>query len=184
MRQIVMPPALLQPDITCRMPVLDDAASIWRLVRDSEALDQNSPYAYLLVCSHFARTSRVAVRAGALVGFVAGYRPPDAPDVYFVWQIGTAAGARGLGAATRLLVDVVEAERAEGVRHIEATVTPSNAASAALFRSVARRYDAPCAETTAFPSRRFPDAAHEDEILFRIGPLAALARPAHRRAMR
>jgi L-2,4-diaminobutyric acid acetyltransferase len=155
---------------TCRPPTPKDAAAVWRLVRDSGALDLNSPYAYLLVCSHFARTSRVAEEEGRLLAFVAGHRRPDVPDAFFVWQVGTAAEARGRGLAKRLILELVAAEQGLGARWLDATVTPSNAASAALFRSVARALGVPCAESVAYPSTLFPEPGHEDEVLFRIGP--------------
>lgn len=153
-----------------RRPTANDAAAVCRLVRDSRVLDPNSAYAYLLLCSHFADTSRVLEEDGRIVAFVLGYRRPDAPEAIFVWQVGTAAEARGRGHAKRLVLDLVTAERARGARFLDATVTPSNAASAALFRGVARALGAPCGESLAYPSELFPDPGHEDEILFRIGP--------------
>lgn len=173
------------PEPAFRPPTSKDAAAVWRLVRDSGVLDVNSPYAYLLVCSHFARTSRVAEEDGRLLAFVAGYRRPDAREAFFVWQVGTAAEARGRGLAKRLILDLVHAEHALGARWLDATVTPSNTASAALFRSVARELDVGCAESTAYPSATFPEPGHEDEILFRIGPFPDIRTSAsHRRSER
>jgi hypothetical protein len=63
--------------VRLRRPRPRDAAAIWSLVRASKALDVNSPYAYLLVCSHFAATSVVAERGDSIVGLVAAYARPD-----------------------------------------------------------------------------------------------------------
>src|SRR3546814_4120004 len=53
---------------------------------------------------------------------------------------------------------------------IEATVAPTNLASAALFRALARDLGTPCVVSTGFPAALFPEANHEPERLFRIGP--------------
>lgn len=134
-------------------------------------LDSNSPYAYLLLCTDFAATGAVAERAGRVVGFVLGYRPPERIEVYFVWQIGVAAGERRRGIAGALIEYVLERTFSRGVAFLEATVTPSNGASWSLFRGLAKRAGAACREAPAFPSHLFPDAAHEEEVRIRIGPL-------------
>src|SRR5437879_5926964 len=41
-------------------PTVEDGAAIWRIARDSQTLDLNSSYSYLLWCRDFARTSVVA----------------------------------------------------------------------------------------------------------------------------
>ena len=55
---------------------------VWRLVVEGGGLDANSPYLYLVMCSDFADTCRVAYDGDALVGFVVGYHPPTRPDAY------------------------------------------------------------------------------------------------------
>lgn len=154
--------------VRLRQPRVEDGAAMWELVRASESLDLNSPYAYLLVGSHFAGTSVVAERAGEIVAFVAAYAPPGRPDTLFVWQVGVAAAARGAGLASRLLERAVAAG---GFRFLEATITPSNAASWALFRGFARRHGVACRESPCFSAAHFPGAGHEGETLVRIGPL-------------
>ena len=163
--------------LTLRSPTVEDAAAIWRLVRDSGALDLNSPYSYLILCKHFAETCVVAEEAGALVGFVTAYRPPITPNVIFVWQIGVAQSVRGRGVGLMLLDALVRKEAALGASFLEATVTPSNAPSQALFRAVARRFRAQCVETPYFPAPLFPDNTHEAEELFRIGPFGQDLQP-------
>jgi L-2,4-diaminobutyric acid acetyltransferase len=156
---------------TLRRPDVCDAAAIWRLVRRSGTLDVNSPYAYLLVTSHFADTSIVAEAAGEVVGFVAAYRPPSRPESLFVWQVAVDGAARGRGVGARLLDAALASDAAAGCHYLEATVTPSNASSWALFRGLARRQGVPCREESGFVAALFPDGGHEDEILVRIGPL-------------
>ncbi|HEX6239230.1 MAG TPA: diaminobutyrate acetyltransferase [Acidimicrobiales bacterium] len=165
-----------------RPPTPRDGRALWELA-GAVGLDLNSPYAYVLWGDRFSASSIVAVAdagfagagtegsgrdAGAgIVGFVAGFHPPDDPATIFVWQIGVAAPARGSGIGGRMLDELVSRT---GARWLEATVTPSNGASAALFRSVGTRHDTSVEEELVYPADLFPDG-HEPEVLFRIGPL-------------
>jgi L-2,4-diaminobutyric acid acetyltransferase len=153
-----------------RPPTIKDAAAVWRLVRDSGVLDLNSPYSYLILCQHFVDTCLVAEIAGEIVGFVTAYRPPVASNVIFVWQIGVARSMRGRGIGLAILEELVKKEATNGVSFLEATVTPSNAPSQALFRALAQRLRTQCVETPCFPTHLFPDETHEAEDLYRIGP--------------
>ncbi|HVS63489.1 MAG TPA: diaminobutyrate acetyltransferase [Thermoanaerobaculia bacterium] len=154
-----------------RRPRPEDAARVWRLVRDSDQLDVNSPYAYLLLCSHFRDTCLLAEDGDKVEGAVLGYSPPETPSSLFVWQIAVAEEARGRGLARQLLVGALATARPVP-RWLEATVTPDNTASLALFRSVARCLDAGFERRPHFPAELFPDS-HAEEHHIRIGPLAA-----------
>lgn len=145
-----------------------DGALLWRMAKESGALDLNSPYAYLMWCDHFARTSVLVEVDDQPAGFVLGFRPPDRPDVLFVWQVAVAARFRGLRLASRMLDALVERLRP---RVVEATVTPSNEPSQRLFRSLARRENCACSESPCFEREHFPNLGHEPEALFRIGPI-------------
>lgn len=158
---------------TLREPRPDDAAGLWRLVRDGGSLDLNSPYVYLLICTDHAATSVIATdEDDELVGFVAAYRPPPDPDAAFVWQIGVAEHARGRGLAKRLLKAMLSREANNDAQELTATVTPDNAASLALFRSIAPELAAEVEEHERFPAEVFP-GGHEPEVELRIGPLDA-----------
>jgi len=147
---------------------------VWHLVRESGVLDLNSPYAYLLLCSDFAPTSVIAETAGRIDGFVGAYRPPPRPESVFVWQVVTARDVQGRGLGSRLLDALVERPACRGVRFLEATVTPSNQPSHALFRGFARRHGVPLVEELAFGAELFPGPEHEEEVRVRIGPLATI----------
>lgn len=147
-------------------PSKKDGAAIWRIARDSGKLDLNSSYAYLLWCHDFADTSVVARVGDEVVGFVIGYRRPQAPDTLVVWQVAVDAGQRGRGTAGALLDSLV---RRTATRRVETTITPDNAASIALFRSLAGRWGAEMSVAGEFAAREFPDD-HETEVLYRIGP--------------
>ena len=144
-----------------------------RLVRDSGVLDANSPYAYLLLCDHFADTCLAAFRCDELVGFVTAYRPPIRPNSIFVWQIGVAATARGCGLGKRLLRNLLALPACRDVRFLEATITPSNAASWRLFESVARDLGVRLETQVGFRAEDF-GSSHEEERLLIIGPLDSI----------
>lgn len=158
-----------------RHPHVEDGAALWDLARDC-GLDLNSPYAYLLLAHDFAETCLVAEAEGRLVGFVTGYRPPERPDVVFVWQVGVAPDARGRGLGLALVDALVERTRTHGVRYLEASVTPSNDTSWRLFESVATRRGADIVKASLFDAALFPDGDHEEELLVRIGPFGPPAR--------
>lgn len=154
-----------------RPPTIEDGKTLWSFVDSSPILDDNSPYAYLLVCSHFSQTSIIAEdAAGNFAGYIAAYRRPDALERLFVWQIAVAPEARGQGLARRMLVALAKLPACNAVTHLEATVTPSNTASRRLFRSFAEHVGAPCRETPCFAEHHFPDNGHEAEEAFLIGP--------------
>ncbi len=152
-------------------PAESDGAAIYRLVRDGGTLELNSAYAYLLMGAHFGETSVIARDGSSLCGFVWAYCLPQRPDTLFVWQIGVAPDCRGAGLGHALLAEALSRPACHAVTHLEATVTPSNEASLALFRGFGRRCGAPVVLSTAFGTELFPDPAHETEMLVRIGPL-------------
>ncbi|OLT17459.1 diaminobutyrate acetyltransferase [Pseudonocardia sp. CNS-139] len=155
--------------VTIEAPRVADGVACWRLAVATGALDANSRYAYLLWFRDFAETSVVARRDGAVVGFVTGYRRPDEPSTLMVWQVAVSASVRGRGVAAGLLAAL--ADRVPGVAHVEATVTPGNSASEALFSRFARERAAGLVRRELFGSDLL-GVGHEPEVLFRIGPLA------------
>lgn len=161
-----------------RGATVDDAAAVWALVDADDALDLNSPYAYLLGFHHHAATSVVAEDTGKVVGFVLAYRPPEQLDTVFVWQVGVAPSHRRQGLGKKLLHGVLRQPGCEEVRFMEATVTPSNEASKALFGGIARDLDAEFEIGECFRSDQFPTGHdHEREDLIRIGPFAPRPAP-------
>lgn len=146
-----------------RAPEPGDGPEIWALAR-RVGLDVNSPYAYVMWGDHFADTSLVAVRRGSVAAFTLGFLLPASPRDLFIWQIGVDEGHRGSGLAGRMLDTLVAST---GAATVEATVTPSNAASAALFRGLAARHGGTAQEGLAYGEDLFPPG-HEAEIRFRI----------------
>lgn len=159
------------PDVASEIeicaPSLADGAGMWRLAVESQVLDANSRYAYVLWCRDFAATSVVARRAGRVVGFVTGYLRPEAPTTVVVWQVCVDASAQGAGLAGRMLDAVYD--RAPGADRMETTITPDNDSSIRLFTSFAKRHDAPIERSELFGPDLLGDE-HEPEFLYRIGP--------------
>lgn len=154
-----------------RQPDVNDGSGIWRVVKESNVLDLNSSYLYLLLTKDFAETCIVAELSGKIVGFVTGYRPPARPEVLFLWQIGILPSMQGRGLGKRLVTSFLHSPGAQGAALLETTVAPSNAASRALFLAIARQLGVECRISPCFSASQFPESGHEDEELYRIGPL-------------
>lgn len=180
-------PPDLSPDaprdttVLLRAPVLDDAAAMWRAAQ--AGLDINSPYSYLMLAEHFADTCAVALPtvsggpgsgepdSGDVAGFVTGFCPPAAPDTLFIWQIAVAPTHRRQGLGVGMLDHLVDRPRQRPLRFLDATVTPTNEASARMFEHFAVARGAPFEWQPLFEREHFPDpAAHEPERRVRIGP--------------
>lgn len=162
--------------IRIEKPTVADGLECWRLADESNVLDVNSKYAYLLWCRDFAATSVVARRSDnggdgeAVVGFVTGFRRPESPNVLLVWQVAVDSSARGQGLAVRMLDTLFH--QVAGVDRMETTITPDNKASIALFTAFAERNGAPIERSELFG----PDllgADHQPEHLYRIGPIGS-----------
>ena len=147
-----------------------DGGAMWRLARESGVLEENAEYTYHMFSHFFGETSTVADLDGKAVGFVAGFRPPYREDSLFVWQIAVAEEARGRGLAAAMLHGLIQ-RLSPRIHYLEATVTPDNEASMRTFRKIARDLDTSVTEEVLFPGNRFHGPSHEDEVLFRIGPI-------------
>jgi L-2,4-diaminobutyric acid acetyltransferase len=156
------------PDEVFEAPSIEDGHHLWRIARDSQSLDLNSPYSYVLWCRDFAATSVVVRSEGEVHGFVTGFERPEEPGTLFVWQVAVDAAWRGRSLAGRMLGHLAD----RGHRYVEATVTPDNIASARLFTAFARDRSARLTRTPLFSGDLFP-GDHEPEELYRIGPLDA-----------
>ncbi len=153
-------------------PTVDDGAAMWRIARDSKALDLNSSYSYLLWCRDFAATSLVARDGGAPVGFVTGYVRPQRPRTLVVWQVAVDQEHRGRGLAAAMLDGLTARADELGVNGLETTITPGNDASHRLFTSYGERHGATVEREVLFDGVQFPDG-HDPEVLYRIGPISS-----------
>ena len=161
--------------VTFRRPTSTDGASVWNLIGDLDALDDNSMYCNLLQCSHFAETGVAAEIDGDLVGFISGYIPPQQPETVFVWQVAVHEKGRGQGLAKRMLKAIVARDACKDVTHMETTITEDNEASWALFRSFARDMGAELTYHEHFEKDTHFGGKHDSEFLLRIGPFTKTA---------
>ena len=148
---------------------------MWHLASRSPGIDLNSPYTYLILCRHFSRTCLVARASEGLAGFVTGYLLPDRTDTLFVWQIAVASTHRRTGLGRRLVDSLLTDLVPLGIRHLQATVTPGNEASLALFSAVARDNGVECRRSPFFSAEMFPaeddpSSPHQPEWLLHLGP--------------
>lgn len=150
-------------------PEVQHGSEMWRIATDSEALDVNSPYAYLVLCRDFRHTSRVALVDGDVAGFITGYIPEERQDTLFVWQIAVDDRHRGRGLASRMLDHLTESlVESHGISTVETTITDDNRASQRLFESFAERWDdAELDRDALFTAEQFPDD-HSTEFLYTI----------------
>ncbi|MER7143177.1 diaminobutyrate acetyltransferase [Streptomyces xanthochromogenes] len=162
-----------QTAVRIESPRVEDGAAIWRIARDSEVLDLNSSYSYLLWCRDFARTSAVARDDdGTPIAFITGYVRPDRPGTLVVWQVAVDHAHRGHGLAGLLLEALTaRVSASHGTTCLETTVSPDNTPSDRLFTSFAKRRGAALDRELLFDAGLFPDDGHQPEVLYRIGPL-------------
>lgn len=158
-------------NIIIRKPELTDGQLIYDLIRNSEPLDLNSLYSYLLISAHFNQTSAVAETGEELVGYVSGYLHPHQDDTLFIWQVAVKPYMRGRGLATRMLQNILNREELIKVKFIEATITPSNKNSRKLFQHLAEQLKADYKESPYLNRELFGDLNHEEENLLHIGPI-------------
>lgn len=153
-----------------RKPSAEDGLGVAALIRATPALDDNSLYCNLLQCTHFAATCAIAERDGEIVGWMSGYIPPDMPETLFVWQVCVGEAGRGQGLGGRLIGAVLMRPACARVRKIACTITPDNAASWALFGSVARKLGAPLRHVEHFTRNDHFGGQHDSELAVTIGP--------------
>jgi L-2,4-diaminobutyric acid acetyltransferase len=164
---------MTQTPVTLRKPEATDGLALNALVERCKPLDTNSVYCNLLQCSDFRDTAIAALTdEGDLVGFISGYRPPSRSNTLFVWQVAVDSSMRGQGLALKMLMTLVKRVAAEGVNHIETTISPGNEGSEALFKKAFRELGAEYETSVLFSSADHFDGKHDDEVLYRAGPFA------------
>lgn len=120
-----------------RMPEATDGARIWELVRACRPLDENSRYANLIQADHFRETCVLAELDGQAVGWISGHMIPGS-DAFFIWQVAVSPKARGMGLGKAMLSELLSRDATADAQVLKTTITQSNEASWALFRSLAR----------------------------------------------
>lgn len=155
--------------ITYREPEISDGIRLWEIARDSQVLDVNSSYAYVLWCRDFTTTSIVAEIDGRPAGFVTGYRRPSDPSTLMVWQVAVDDAFRGHGIAATMLHHLFDRCARRGVVALHTTISPDNVASQRLFESVAHARGLTFTQRPLFPADAFADS-HQPEDLYMLEP--------------
>jgi L-2,4-diaminobutyric acid acetyltransferase len=163
------PPAAptFEHDVLLRSPQVADGARMWQIARDSETLDLNSSYAYLLWCREHAQSCAIAEVDGTVVGFVTGFLRPQSPHTLFVWQVAVDKEHRGRGIGVMMLDALLDHLAPRGVTELQTTVSPDNAGSIAMFTALARRREAELTTQPLFTPSDFPHD-HAAEELYTI----------------
>jgi len=154
-----------------RKPEKKDTYPIYTQVKNSPPLELNTYYAYLLITTHFRDTSAVASVDDRVLGFIAGYRIPCRMDTLFIWQVCTDESMQGKGLAKKMVYEILDRTENKDIRFIEATVTPSNIDSNIFFRSLASFFKCGFSCKDYFKKEDFEPLNHEEEVLYRIGPI-------------
>ncbi|QBJ95046.1 diaminobutyrate acetyltransferase [Rhodococcus sp. ABRD24] len=162
-------PTTVPDAVEFRKPQISDGVRLWEIAKDSQVLDVNSSYSYVLWCRDFQQTSIVSAIDGQVVGFVTGYVRPEAPTTLFVWQVAVDVAQRGQGLAGRMLSGLLDRLMWQGISTLETTISPDNTASIALFTSVATHRGLHISQRKLFSPNDFPDE-HAAEDLYTIGP--------------
>lgn len=155
-----------------RKPRLEDGLAVHALIRSCPPLDQNSAYANLVQCAHFAGTCVLATEGEDAVGWISAHLPPDEPETVFVWQVAVAEQARGAGLGHRMLGELLARPACRGVRWLKTTITADNRPSWSMFGRLADQLRAPLnREPWLVEGRHLPEG-HPTEQLVTIGPFA------------
>lgn len=90
---------------------------------------------------HFAGTSLVAERDGALVGFLIGFLSVDRAAEAYIHFVGVSPAARGAGVGRALYERFFETSRAHGRTCVRCVTTPANSASIAFHTAMGFRVE-------------------------------------------
>jgi L-2,4-diaminobutyric acid acetyltransferase len=71
-----------------------------------------------------------------------------------------------------MLMQLLQRDFCEKIDYVEATVSPSNIPSQHLFFGLADKLETECVVGNYFLSIDFPRTGHEDELLYKIGPIS------------
>ena len=161
-------------------PNKNDGIYLYDLVSQCPPLDLNSLYAYHLVARHFYDTSVVVRKSQtrAPAGMVSAYLLPENRETLFIWQVAVSETMRGQGLAVQMLEHLLKRPALRHIKYIETTISPSNLASQKLFHHITRKLSSEITESDFLKEDDFKslcnvnEASHEEEKLFRIGPVS------------
>jgi len=159
----------IETEIQIREPQLKDGKAINMLLQIIPNLDRNSEYLYLLLCTHFSTTCRIALKGPQVIGLCTAYFIPNQEGHLFIWQIGVHPDHTKQGVAGKLLDSLIEGVLLK-VTHIHATISPDNAPSRKLFKTFADRRQLECSWSPFLLETHFI-GNHDNEDLLTISLL-------------
>jgi L-2,4-diaminobutyric acid acetyltransferase len=161
-------------DFNFRVPVTEDAQLIYALAQPFKPYIGNNPlYNNLLVTAHFRQSSVVVEdkKTKEIVGFISGYIVPDRDEkTLFFWEIGVKEGFHGNNLYLRMAHHLINRITPQ---FIEATVNPSNRSSVRRLSIISKDIRSEISSSVLFEKKCFGTTNHEEELLYRIGPIRA-----------
>jgi L-2,4-diaminobutyric acid acetyltransferase len=156
--------------LAIRKVAVEDIGEVYKLLTANRPyVGLNSRYTYFLLARDFADTCLVALDGECVIAFSSGYVPPNRPDTFFSWEVVVDKDYRGNGLQKKLLLKQLRLTKA---KYFEGTINPSNEASEKNFLEIARILNAEVSKSVLFSEADFDNDGHEDEILYRIGPVS------------
>lgn len=158
------------PKYKIRAVKKEDIKQVFKLLTANKPyVGLNSRYTYFLLAKDFSDTCLVAEHNGKIIAFSSGYVPPKRTDTFFNWETVVDKKYRGKRLQKLLLLHQIQAANAT---YFEGTVNPSNEASKKNFVSIAKLLKTNCEKRTLFSQEDFEKDGHEEEVLYRIGPIS------------
>ncbi len=152
-----------------RKVTLQDIKEVYNLLTANKPyVGLNSRYTYLLLAKDFSDTCLVAEHDKKIIAFSSGYIPPARPDTFFSWEIVVHKDYRGNGLQLSLIRQHI---KMTGARFFEGTVNPSNEFCKNNLEELAKSLGTKLSKRILFSKEDFENDGHEEEILYRIGPI-------------
>ena len=162
----------MEPDFNfkIRNVTLQDIKEVYNLlVANRPYVGLNSRYTYLLLAKDFSDTCLIAEHDKKVIAFSSGYIPPARPNTFFSWEIVVHKDYRGNGLQLSLLRNQI---KMTGAKFFEGTVNPSNEFCKDNFEKLAKSLGAKLRKGILFSKEDFENDGHEEEVLYRIGPIS------------
>ncbi|HMQ10331.1 MAG TPA: diaminobutyrate acetyltransferase [Oligoflexia bacterium] len=153
-----------------RKPKKSDAQEIHAMLQPYKPYVGTSPvYTYLLICEHFDDTSIVVTsESDEIVGFISAYQPPKKQNTLFLWEVAVKKGYHGNNLNKKMIEKLFNRINPN---YIEATVNPSNQTFIKRLKQLSKNFACELSQKVLFASDHFGTQNHEDEVLFRMGPI-------------
>ena len=149
---------------------VQDIKEVFKLLRANRPyVGLNSRYTYFLLAKDFSDTCVVAEQEGKIVAFSSGYIPPARQGTFFNWETVVHDACRGYGLQKRLILHQIEMTNS---KYFEGTLNPSNKVSEKNFVELAELLNTNCEKRVLFDKEDFENDGHEEEVLYRIGPIS------------